>query len=117
MRGREVSGGDQVSKTGEGVAEEEPRTDRESILRREILFRKNCSLCHDPASHDPASRKTVVGPGLSGVLKNPDLPVSERKATAENVRRQFKSPFRNMPSFAHLSDNQVKDIIAYLNTL
>jgi mono/diheme cytochrome c family protein len=112
MRGREVSGGDQVPKTGEGVAEEEPRTDRESILRGEILFRENCSLCHDPAS-----RKTVVGPGLSGVLKNPDLPVSERKATAENVRRQFKSPFRNMPSFAHLSDNQVKDIIAYLNTL
>jgi cytochrome c2 len=90
----------------------EVRTDRESIMSGKELFESTCSFCHDPNSTD-----TIVGPGLKGVLKNQRLPVSGRPATPENVRMQLKQPFNMMPSFDYLSEEDIKNIIAFLNTL
>ncbi len=88
------------------------RTDALSIERGRTLFASKCSLCHDPNS-----TRTIVGPGLKGILKRPTLPVSGHPATAESIRFQLKQPMGRMPSFAYLTDEQFEDLIAYLNTL
>jgi hypothetical protein len=88
------------------------RTDRMSIERGGTLFAARCAACHDPAS-----TRTIIGPGLKGLLKNPTLPKSGHPATAESVRFQLRQPLGIMPSFAYLSDDELDDLIAYLNTL
>jgi mono/diheme cytochrome c family protein len=88
------------------------RTDRRSIERGGGLFQSRCAACHDQHS-----TRTVVGPGLEGLLKKAKLPVSGHPATAESIRFQLKQPLGRMPSFAYLSPDEVEDIIAYLNTL
>ena len=82
------------------------------IARGKEIYETKCTLCHDPAGYDK-----VVGPGHKHLLKNPDLPISKRPATPENVIRQLRTPFRDMPSFADLTDDQIQDLLAYLNTL
>ena len=83
------------------------RTDPESVERGRALFQARCSACHDPHS-----TRTVVGPGLEGLLKNPKLPASGHPATAESIRFQLKQPLGRMPSFAYLSPDEVEDLIA-----
>ena len=88
------------------------RSDKANIERGKVLFNENCSICHDVKT-----TRTFVGPGLKGVLKNPTLPVSGRPATADNLRIQLRTPYKKMPSFSHLTDDDVEAIIAYLSTL
>ena len=88
------------------------RTDRLSIERGRTLFRSRCASCHDPLT-----TTTIVGPGLKGLLKNLALPVSRHPATAESVRFQLRQPAGRMPSFAYLSEDEMSDLLAYLNTL
>ena len=88
------------------------RTDPGSIERGRVLFQARCSACHDPHS-----TRTIMGPGLQGLLKNPKLPISGHPATAESIRFQLKQPLGRMPSFAYLSSDEVEDLIAYLDTL
>ena len=88
------------------------RTDRMSIEQGKKLFASRCAGCHDPSS-----TKTIVGPGLKGLLRNPLLPISKNPATAESIRFQLRQPMGRMPSFAYLSAEEMEDLIAYLNTL
>jgi len=88
------------------------RTDRLSIERGRTLFASKCAICHDPDS-----TKAIVGPGLKGLLRKPVLPISGHPATVESIRFQLKQPMGRMPSFAYLSDEEMEDLIAYLNTL
>jgi cytochrome c2 len=67
--------------------------------------------------HESNTTQTKVGPGLKGVMRNPRLPLSKRPATPENIRMQMKKPFNQMPSFDYLSEDEITDIIAYLNSL
>ena len=84
----------------------------ESIAKGKVLFEENCSFCHDPYSTQPQ-----MGPGLMGILKNPFLPVSKKEATPENIIKQLKEPYGQMPSFATLQNEAVHDLIAFLGTL
>jgi cytochrome c1 len=88
------------------------RTDRLSIERGRTLFDSKCAICHDPNS-----TRTIIGPGLKGLLKRPTLPISGHPATAESIRFQLRQPMGRMPSFSYLSDEEVEDLVAYLNTL
>lgn len=88
------------------------RTDRRSIGLGRTLFAARCSTCHDPLS-----TRTIVGPGLQGLLKKPTLPKSGHPATAESIRFQLRQPLGSMPSFAYFSEDEMEDLIAYLNTL
>jgi len=88
------------------------RTDSLSIGLGRTLFMARCSACHDPLSN-----RTVVGPGLKGLLKNPTLPKSGHPATAESIRFQLRQPLGIMPSFAYLTEEEMEELIAYLNTL
>ncbi len=88
------------------------RKDRASIERGRVLFKENCSICHNAKS-----TRTLVGPGLKGILKNPRLPVSGKPANPENVKIQLRTPYRRMPSFSFLAEEDVESLIAYLATL
>lgn len=88
------------------------RTDAESIARGKELYETKCYFCHDAYSYNAG-----VGPGHKAILKNPLLPVSKRSATPDNIADQIRNPYKDMPSFSYLSDDEVQNIIAFLNTL
>jgi hypothetical protein len=88
------------------------KTDQDAVSKGKKLFDAKCIFCHDALS-----KNTVVGPGLKGVLKNEKLPVSDRPATPENIRSQLRAPFNKMPPFSNLKDEEVEEIIAFLNIL
>lgn len=88
------------------------RTDNESIRTGKILFLQKCESCHDPYS-----TMTLSGPGLKGILKTPLLPVSKKPATPDNIANQMRHPLSRMPSFVYLDQNDIENIIAFLNTL
>ena len=77
----------------------------------QALFTSNgCSACHSTGTD------TVVGPGLSGVSQRGDdeyLTESIRNPGA--VVAEGFAPL--MPAFPALSDANVADLVAYLNTL
>ncbi len=87
-------------------------SDPEDIKQGKELYKSECTLCHDPDS-----KETIVGPGHKGLLKRDNLPVSGRPATAENIVRQLRTPYNRMPSFDYLSDEEIKYLLVYLNTL
>ncbi len=76
------------------------------------LFAKNCAGCHHADKTE-----TKIGPGLKGLFKQETLPASGRPANEENVRAQIKTPFRAMPPFAHLSEEEITALLAFLETL
>ncbi len=88
------------------------RTDSLSIARGRTMFLARCAGCHDALSAN-----MIVGPGLKGLFKNAALPVSRHPATAESVRFQLRQAMRGMPSFDYLTEEEMSDLIAYLNTL
>ncbi len=88
------------------------KTDPESIKKGKEFYESKCSFCHEPKSTE-----TTVGPGHKRIMKNPILPVSKKPATPENIIHQIRNPYRDMPSFSYLSDDDLRNIIAFLNTL
>ena len=77
-----------------------------------IVFNESCLSCHHS---DKAEYK--IGPGLKGLFKMENMPVSGRPVNEENVRLQMKTPFRNMPAFPELSEEKLEAVISYLKTL
>lgn len=90
----------------------ELRTDSVSIAKGKELYESKCYFCHDAYSMEWG-----VGPGHKGILKNPFLPASKKSATPENIVSQIISPYKDMPSFDYMSEDDVLNLIAYLNTL
>jgi mono/diheme cytochrome c family protein len=88
------------------------KTDPQSIAKGKELYESKCTFCHDPFSNT-----TLTGPGHKGILINPLLPVSKKAANRENIVNQLRTPYKDMPSFSYLSDDEVQNIVAYLNTL
>lgn len=101
--------------TGETTGAEEPVSEVSGMSDAQKgarLFENQCSFCHYA---DKADSK--LGPGLKGVLRAESLPASGRNATAENVTQQLLNPYQSMPSFGSLSEQEIKDLLAYLETL
>ncbi|MBA4371528.1 MAG: hypothetical protein C0402_01560 [Thermodesulfovibrio sp.] len=88
------------------------KTDSDSITAGRTLFMQKCSNCHYIDRPD-----FFVGPSLRGILKNPLLPVSRKPATPENIVRQMRHPFTSMPSFVFFSDEDLTNVLAFLNSL
>jgi mono/diheme cytochrome c family protein len=80
--------------------------------RGSLLFTQRCASCHFSDKEE-----VKVGPGLKGLFKKVLLPASGRPATRENIRRQFTHPYRSMPVFGSLSEQEIADLIAYLRTI
>jgi uncharacterized membrane protein len=77
-----------------------------------MVFQQNCSACHLP---DSTANK--IGPGLKGVFKLDEFPVSGQPVSEDNFKKQLITPFDKMPPFGHLPSEQVDALIAYLKTL
>jgi cytochrome c2 len=88
------------------------RTDDLSIDKGKKLFDSKCGFCHDTNSTE-----VIVGPGLKEIMKRGKLPVSQKPPTPENIANQLRDPFKDMPSFSYLAEDDILNIIAYLNTL
>jgi mono/diheme cytochrome c family protein len=76
------------------------------------LFTTKCASCHYADSEVVRN-----GPGLKDLLKKEILPASNRRATVENILLQLKSPWRAMPAFPSLLEQELTDLLAYLKTL
>jgi len=87
------------------------KTDIKSIEKGKDLFNSKCYFCHNPHT------EWITGLGLKNIMKNPILPVSKRYSTPENVANQIIYPYRDMPSFSYMSEDEILNLIAYLNTL
>ncbi len=98
--------------TETGAKHSNVRTDSDSITRGEELFNLKCAFCHD--LNGSGDR---VGPGMMGILKLSELPVSKRPATPGNIKKQLLEPYKRMPSFTYLTEEEIQDMIAFLNTL
>lgn len=83
------------------------------------LFKQNCAVCHSTGTN------VITGPGLAGIvgkvpskdwlhkwIKNADAVKKSGDPEAKRVDNEF--PNANMTVFNFLSDNEVNDIIAYL---
>ncbi len=102
--------------TGEEVAEEHPpgtEGDTEGDVESgQVLFENKCSFCHFADNEE-----SKLGPGLKGILKKDSLPSSGRPATAVNILEQLKTPMSMMPSFTKLTNQELSDLLAFLETL
>jgi hypothetical protein len=76
------------------------------------IFNSQCASCHYAEREESRN-----GPGLKNILKRDGLPASQRPATVENILLQLKKPFRVMPAFPSLSEEESADLLAYLKTL
>ena len=101
--------------TMRGVSPFQITADLKEELAREgatVFNERGCADCHYA---DRTEAK--IGPGLKGLFKRDKLPTSGRAVTEDNVRKQLKTPFRGMPSFADLPEDKVKALLAFLTTL
>jgi len=80
--------------------------------RGAAFFNSKCASCHY-ADREEAKN----GPSLKNILKKESLPSSKRPATVDNILLQLKRPFRVMPAFTSLSEQESADLLAYLKTL
>ena len=77
------------------------------------LYDNYCDRCHEPYSS-----RGKKGPPLKGVFKQQYLPVSGLPANDERVGEIVKYGRSKMEGFGRvMSDQQIKDLLAYLHTL
>jgi uncharacterized membrane protein len=76
------------------------------------IFNQNCAMCHYTDQ-----TKTKIGPGLKDLYQKQSMTKSGWKVTDENIRRQLKTPYADMPPFADMSEKEIQAILAYLRTL
>jgi mono/diheme cytochrome c family protein len=107
-----VGSGSASSMVEESSQETEPAPEADAVAG-EQLFERNCAGCHHS---DSADRK--IGPGLAGLFGREKISSSGVTVTAETVREQIVAPAGGMPSFrSFLSDEQLDDLLAFLQTL
>jgi cytochrome c2 len=83
-----------------------------NVEKGAALFNSKCLSCHYADKEE-----SKQGPGLKNILKKERLPFSKRPANIDNIKKQLKTPFLVMPSFVSLSQQEINDLIAYLETL
>ena len=92
--------------------------DSATIAKGQLIFSQNCSACHD-------FRQDGIGPQLGGLtekvsaewikdfIKNPEGLVESGDARSKMLLARYKTM---MPSFAHYSDQELEELVAYLHT-
>ena len=77
------------------------------------IYDNYCDRCHEPYSS-----RGKKGPPLKGVFKQQYLPLSGLPANDERVGEIVKYGRSKMEGFGRvMSDQQIKDLLAYLHTL
>lgn len=89
-----------------------PAANADSILAGVKLFEQHCSFCHFTDSTE-----TKVGPGLKGFFQKDTLTFSGWPVSTENVARQLKTPFGQMPPFERFSQEEINSLTDFLKTI
>ena len=77
------------------------------------LYDNYCDRCHEPYSS-----RGKKGPSLKGVFKKQYLPLSGLPATDERISDIVKYGRAKMEGFGQvMTEQQIKDLLAYLHTL
>jgi len=77
------------------------------------LYDNYCDRCHNPYSS-----RGKKGPSMKGVFKHEYLPLSGLPANDERITDIIKYGRSKMEGFGQvMTDQQVKDLIAYMHTL
>ena len=77
------------------------------------LYDNYCDRCHEPYSS-----RGKKGPGLKGVFKQQYLSLSGLPANDERITDIIKYGRAKMEGFSQvMTDQQIKDLLAYLHTL
>jgi mono/diheme cytochrome c family protein len=86
---------------------------QDAVAQGQNIFSNNCAVCHHVES-----TRALLGPGLADLFERPELPISRRPVTEENVKRQLTDPVRTMPSFSDLlSEDEMEAVVEYLKTI
>jgi mono/diheme cytochrome c family protein len=112
----------QAQAGGEEPIKTETPTGTPSEIGSKLVVEQGCANCHyfdrESLFEEKSDRiNWRVGPGLKGVLEKDKLPASGKPATEENVRTQIREGGNGMPPYPNLSEEEVSNIIAYLETL
>lgn len=85
-----------------------------SATKGKDVFDQKCSMCHFA---DSDAKK--IGPGLKGLAKRGTFSVKpDLKVTDENLKNWIENGDSLMPPFKDvLSEQEIKDVIAYVKTL
>jgi len=76
------------------------------------IYDNRCARCHYAYSS-----RSLQGPSLHGIFKKPEMP-SGTPANDERATDVIRSGKSKMPGFGQvLSDQEIKDLLAYLHTL
>ena len=105
-----------ASASSPGTAETKREPQGVAAKGRQV-FEANCQLCHSADSEE-----VIVGPGLQGLFHWPSHALSDgtehKEHTVEIIRRQIVDGGGSMaPVGATLSNQEMVDLIAYLQTL
>ena len=105
---------------------------RESVtLRGEDLYRLNCRGCHGESGLGaPPEINSVINPVRSGsaplilaLMKRRGMSLSRAEAaqlarqSQDSLRKRLHDGGQDMPAFSHLSQNEIRALVAYLNQL
>jgi mono/diheme cytochrome c family protein len=101
---------------------EDVLTSEEAVRAGEDLYRRNCSLCHGPSGHGDGPQAKSLNPSpadlrnLRGSRADPGYWFLRiQRGGKEGPLARERSA---MPSFGeHLSDEQIWQLVAYLNAL
>ncbi|MGB7295740.1 MAG: DUF6529 family protein [Candidatus Aminicenantales bacterium] len=104
--------GEIVSSTAPLSTQNPPPAVEGSVEKGASLYAGLCASCHFPDRNEGK-----LGPGLKGLFEMPALPYSGKPVTEENIRRQLVRPAQSMPSFSGLNEQEMADLIAYLEKL
>lgn len=77
-----------------------------------LIFNERCSACHYADKTE-----TKIGPGLQGLFNRKSMPISGVAVSNANIRKQLKTPFKDMPAFSDLPEKDIEALITYLKTL
>lgn len=98
---------------GEGLhADATVALDTPLVRRGAEIFVENCSTCHYADKTE-----TKIGPGFKGLFQRDRLPFKKVPVTEDAIVSQLRFPFKKMPRFMSLTQQQIRALTAYLKTL
>ena len=109
------NGKDSKAAAGDKAKEEKKEGGKGDAAKGQAVFEATCMLCHEANSEE-----MKVGPGMKGLFKKPPHEVNGKQHThdVETIRGQIKDGGGAMPPMgAAMSEKELDDLIAYLQTL
>jgi mono/diheme cytochrome c family protein len=89
----------------------EPKAKSGDVARGKTLFVRNCASCHGPKGKGDGYR--LLGPNPANLTS----PSTTKKSDAD-LLKTIHDGKPNMPPWkVHLSENQTRDVLAYVRTL